>query len=144
MPDTAEYSGKYDYLEPRQACPAWHGMMYYCCLPFRTNPPNASNPKVINNGDENICMNYYENDCGGPKNAYTVLDMCCDYEWSCGPSKKGWCGDANFGGHGTHEHAEAEAEKRRMREEYDDRKRRAEERRAMVQDPGVAAAQGRG
>lgn len=165
MPDATPYTGTWDYLEPRVECPAYYEMMFFCCNPFRTTPacdpaePGCNSPNPI--GREGVCMEYYVNatDCGGPKNSYHIMDMCCDYEWRCGPSEMGWCGFSNKNGHGTHGHAEAlegnaeteeekakaaeldteleEAEKR-MRQRHEERVRRAEEREAK-EDPAEHA-----
>ena len=132
MPDTPRYTGAWDYLEPRVDCPAYHEMMYYCCNPFRTTPscdpvePGCHSPDPI--GRESVCMEYYVNatDCGGPKNSYHIMDMCCDYEWRCGPSEMGWCGFSNKNGHGTHAHPLQVA----MMQRHEARVRRAEEREA--------------
>ena len=165
MPDAAPYTGTWDYLEPRADCPAYYEMMYYCCNPFRTSPacdpaePHCHSPNPI--GSESVCMEYYVNasDCGGPKNSYHIMDMCCDFEWRCGPSEMGWCGWTNSGGHGIHNHgktreeiAEIEAEEakaaeltrklaaaeKRMHQRHEERVRRAEEREAK-EDPAEHA-----
>ena len=116
MPDAAPYTGTWDYLEPRVDCPAYYEMMFYCCNPFRTTPAcdpaeaGCNSPNPI--GRESVCMEYYVNatDCGGPKNSYHIMDMCCDYEWRCGPSQMGWCGFGNNHGHGTHNHGKTREE----------------------------------
>ena len=154
MPDDAKYEGTFDYLEPRENCEAYAEMMFFCCNPFRSSPAcdpankGCKSPNPI--GREAVCEEYYVNasDCGGPKNSYHVMDMCCDYEWRCGPSKAGWCGFNNIHGHGMHNHPmvgktreeiagmEAEekrmeryeAEEKRMFARHKERVRRAEER----------------
>ena len=165
MPEATPYTGTWDYLEPRTDCPAYYEMMFYCCNPFRTSPacdpaePGCHSPNPI--GRESVCMEYYVNatDCGGPKNSYHIMDMCCDYEWRCGPSEMGWCGFTNKNGHGTHNHgktreeiAEYEAEEakaaelarelataeKRMHQRHEERVRRAEEREAK-EDPAEHA-----
>ena len=93
--EAKNYRGEYG---KRDGCPAYLSMTFYCCTPFRTHKPAIANFPYASDGFEEVCMEYFTNrsDCGGAANAYNVMDMCCDYEWRCGPSKKGWCGQSNW------------------------------------------------